>query len=402
MPNHEQRILIIACVVVGVDSANYSLILPVLPTVLIELGVEGMSEAAVTGGLLVAAFAVFQLLFSPLLGACVDRYGRKPMLMGALVVLALDHLVLVFAETVWVLFIARFLAGIGLAAGIAVSAMVADVTAPADRARRFALLAAAAGIGFAMAPGISGLIAQFGSRAPFVVAAGVTTILLLVTYLTLNETLPKTSRQRIELRRCLPFVQFKNIDISSQTKKLLIMLFAFEMTVASFVLVWPYFTPYAFGWNVQMVGLSLSLVGIGMIVTHVVGLPLFQKVASDGLVLILSMTLAALTLFLLSSTSATEIALALIVVLALCSISDPLIYGFLSSSVPLERQGELQGLCSTVGAIAALLSPLIFPPLFGWSTDGTRDFPGMALILGAAFAAFGAVWAFFLDFGKKQ
>src|SRR5699024_11758832 len=57
------------------------LVIPVLPTIMNELGLSGKMV-----GYLVAAFAVSQLLISPLAGKWVDRFGRKPMIIMGLLI----------------------------------------------------------------------------------------------------------------------------------------------------------------------------------------------------------------------------------------------------------------------------------------------------------------------------
>src|SRR5690625_7800660 len=56
------------------------LVIPVLPTIMNELHLTGSMV-----GYLVAAFAIMQLLVSPIAGQWVDRFGRKKMIVIGLI-----------------------------------------------------------------------------------------------------------------------------------------------------------------------------------------------------------------------------------------------------------------------------------------------------------------------------
>ena len=88
---------------VVIDSMGIGLILPVMPALLEEIGDIPLSEAAIWGGLLTTVFAVMQFFFSPVVGALSDRFGRRPVLLISLGILALDYLVMAVAQVFWIL-----------------------------------------------------------------------------------------------------------------------------------------------------------------------------------------------------------------------------------------------------------------------------------------------------------
>ena len=93
-----------------------------------------------------------QFLIAPLLGALSDRYGRRPVLLAALVGFSLDYVLLAVAPTLFWLFLGRFLAGITGATISVASAYIADVSPPEKRAQNFGLIGAAFGLGFIIGP----------------------------------------------------------------------------------------------------------------------------------------------------------------------------------------------------------------------------------------------------------
>jgi len=176
-------------ITVVLDSMGIGIIMPVLPDLIREVGNIDLSEAAIWGGLLTVVFAINQFLFSPVLGGLSDALGRRSVLLVALFVMAVDYLIMGFAHTLWLLFLGRFIGGITAATQSTAAAYMADISAPEEKARNFGLLGAAFGVGFVLGPVIGGLLADFGSRAPFFAAAAIAFANMLFGYFVLPESL---------------------------------------------------------------------------------------------------------------------------------------------------------------------------------------------------------------------
>ena len=80
-----------------IDSIGFAIIMPVMPDLLADFDTGSIAQAGSIGGLLSLVFAVMQLLFSPLLGALSDRFGRRPVLLGSLALSAFDYLLMAVA-----------------------------------------------------------------------------------------------------------------------------------------------------------------------------------------------------------------------------------------------------------------------------------------------------------------
>jgi DHA1 family tetracycline resistance protein-like MFS transporter len=150
-----------------IDSLAFALILPVLPSLLMDLTGQGVGGAAFWGGLATFGFALAQFVCSPVIGGLSDRFGRRPVLLASLAALALDFLLMGLAHALWVFFFARLVSGIFAATHSTANAYIADITEPADRARRYGWLGAAMGAGFILGPALGGLLGEFSPRAPF-------------------------------------------------------------------------------------------------------------------------------------------------------------------------------------------------------------------------------------------
>ena len=78
----------VALLTVTLDAIGIGIIFPVMPDLLLSMGVHSVSEAALWGGVLATLYALMQFLFSPLLGALSDRFGRRPVMLCSLATMA--------------------------------------------------------------------------------------------------------------------------------------------------------------------------------------------------------------------------------------------------------------------------------------------------------------------------
>ena len=116
--------------VVYIDMLGLGLAFPVLPRLIEEFEGGSVSRAAYVYGALAAAYSLMQFLLAPLLGALSDRYGRRPVLLLALVGMAINYLLLALAPTLWLFALARMIAGAFGATFTAAAAYLADTTPP--------------------------------------------------------------------------------------------------------------------------------------------------------------------------------------------------------------------------------------------------------------------------------
>lgn len=132
------------------------LVIPVLPTIMNEMNLSGSVV-----GYLVAAFAVAQLVVSPLSGRWVDVFGRKRMIVIGLLIFSFSEFLFAIGNTVEILFISRILGGVSAAFIMpAVTAFIADITTLESRPKALGYMSAAINTGFIIYPGLGGLLAE--------------------------------------------------------------------------------------------------------------------------------------------------------------------------------------------------------------------------------------------------
>ncbi len=157
--------------VVLLDIISFSLLLPVLPYYATALGATPTQVGMLTG-----LYALCQFVGAPIIGRMSDNVGRKPMFLVDIAGNAIGFLVLASASSLWMLFLARFIAGC-VAANIPVAqAYISDVTTKEQRSSALGLIGAAFGLGFTIGPALGGILSKNGYALPALVSAGLCAI----------------------------------------------------------------------------------------------------------------------------------------------------------------------------------------------------------------------------------
>ena len=163
--------------IVMVDVLGLTIILPLLP-----FYAERMGASPTVVGLLVSTYAACQLVAGPVLGQISDRVGRRPLLLVSQMGTFIGFLVLAYAQTLWVVFLARVIDGLTAGNLSLAQAYISDVTRPEERAKSFGVIGVAFGIGFLIGPAISGFLSQFSYQYPIFAAASLSATSILATY----------------------------------------------------------------------------------------------------------------------------------------------------------------------------------------------------------------------------
>lgn len=368
-----------------IDSLGLGLIVPILPQLLMDLTGKGLGEAAGYGGLLMFLYALMQFVFAPIMGNLSDAYGRRPVLVLSLSVLALDYLIMALAPSFAFLVAGRVLSGAAGAAYGTANAYVADISEPQHRARRFGLLGAAWGLGFTLGPALGGLLGEVGTRLPFYAAAGLAAANALYGLLVLPETLKTEDRRPFRLARANPLGALMQMRRYPVVFALLGAVILYQIAHDANPSVWSFYTYYKFGWSEREVGLSIALVGIAT--TAVMGgltqyaIPRLGEARSVAV----GFVMGAVGFLGYAFAPTGAVMVAFIPAAAFFGLAVPAFRGILSNAVPANAQGELMGAMASLQGITMIFSPLIMTQLFGAFTgpDAPAEFPGAPFLLAA-------------------
>ncbi len=368
---------------VSLDAIGIGLIFPVMPDLMMEVTGKSLSEAAIWGGLITASFAVMQFLFGPIVGNLSDRYGRRPVLLASMTVMALDYIVMGLTASVWVLLAARMVSGITAATHSTANAYIADISAPDQRAKRFGLIGAAFGMGFVLGPIIGGLLAGIDTRAPFWAAAALAGANALFGLLVLPESLPMSERRPFTWARANPLSSFKAIRRLPGLRALLAVAFLYALTFTVYPAIWSYFGKAAFGWSATWVGVALAAYGVALaLVQSLLVAPAIRKFGETRTVII-GMCIEVGAFVFLGLTTSGLLTLLFTPITALGGIAGPALQSLQSRRVPASQQGELQGILTSLNALTMIAGPLMMTWVFGLFTAPTAPLflPGAPFLL---------------------
>lgn len=340
------------------------LIMPVLPSLLTELTGSGLGEAAKWGGLLTFVYALMLFLCGPTIGNLSDKYGRRPVLLTSVGMLAIDYIIMALAGSLLLLFVGRTLAGISGGAFSVASAFVADVSTKEERAKNFGLVGAAFGVGFVIGPAVGGVLGELGIRAPFYAAAALSLLNFLFGYFVVPESLPLHKRRRFDLTRANPFGALMQLTHMPVVTMLLVGLLFFDLAQYVYPSIWSYFAVEAFGWSTADIGLSLAVVGIGFAIVQGYLIRIIEPKLGAAVALYLALTCNLIAFVALLFVTNGKLAYAFIPFSALGAMATPAFTGLMSNLTPDDQQGELQGIISSAAGIAMIITPITTTQLF--------------------------------------
>lgn len=374
-------------ITVLIDVIGFGIIIPVLPKLIQDLTGGDMSEASRYGGWMMFTYAIMQFLFAPILGNLSDRYGRRTIILISLFGFGLDYLLLAWAPTITWLFVARILSGITGASITTASAYIADISTPEKRAQNFGMIGAAFGLGFIIGPFIGGVLGQYGDRIPFLFAAGLTLVNWLYGMFILPESLPAHKRRKFEWKKANPVGSLLHLKKYPAVAGLVVSLTLIYIGAHAVQSTWSYYTMEKFKWDPAMVGYSLAFVGLMIAVVQGglirVVIPKYGQSKS----LFTGLVMYTIGMFFFAFAGSTAFMFASCFVYCLGGIAGPALQGLISSHVPSNEQGELQGALTSLMSATAIVGPPLMTNLFSVFSKGDTSyyFPGAPFIAGALF-----------------
>lgn len=381
--------LVFVLALVLMDVIGFGIIVPVLPQLVSELGQVDLSEAAGIGGWIIMAYALTQLFFAPILGGLSDAYGRRPVLLVSTGGFAVNMLIIAFAPNLWLLFLARALAGITGASVSTANAYLADITPPERRAQTFGLIGVIFGVGFALGPAIGGLIGEFNPRWPFLAAAALAGVNLVLGLFLLPESLAPEKRRPFNWRRSNVLGSLHRISrLGGHLRRFAIVYFLWYLALQSMFGIWSYIAAYRYQWSSSGIGLSLMVSGAMAILVN--GLLVKRSVnwLGEWRTARLGLALGFVAFLLLFFAGSPELAYAGIIVHALGGLTVPSLQALMTQRMQADSQGELQGALTTLAAITIIIGPPLLAHIFEIFTGANppAHLPGMPFALSALLA----------------
>ena len=377
----EHRAVPIALAAVLIDTIGFGIVMPVLPTLLMQLGHTDIEHATRVAGYMLVAFAGVQFFAGPVLGNLSDRFGRRPVLIYSMLSFGVDYALMAWAPTIGWLFLGRAIAGAAGAVYGPAGSVIADVTPPEKRAGTFALIGAAFGLGFILGPALGGLVSGWGVRAPFIVAGLLALLNALVMAVAMPETLKPENRRPFSLADAHIVGAFRPLFHAGVAGPLLLATFIFQLAHMVYPSTWSFWATARFGWSPREIGWSLAFVGFMSVIVQAGLTGRAVKALGERRTLLIGMASSAIAFIGYTLITAGWQAYALFVVSSLQGFVMPSVQGLLSRLVDATRQGQLQGGMGSMGSVSLILGPLMLTQALAFGID--HSFPGAAFALAA-------------------
>jgi len=308
-----------------------------------------------------------------------DRYGRRPVLLLSLAGAVVDYLFMAMAPSLTLLFVGRAIAGITGASMAVTSAYIADVTPEDQRSRRYGQLGACFGIGFIIGPVIGGLLGAYWVRAPFLAAAAMNAVNLLLTLWLVRE-----SHTRGSDVAPVSFNPLANLRWAASFKTLLPMMGVYVVLVLVGEIggtIWVLYGEDKFAWDALTIGISLAGFGaFHALAQAIVAGPIAERWGERRAMLIGIVSDGSAYVVLALATSG-WIAFALMPLFCIGGIGLPALQSLVSGSVGPDQQGKLQGVLASSASLASVIGPVGTSTIYFASLS---VFPGLVWLIGAS------------------
>ena len=367
-----------------IDITGWGIIIPVIPSLIKELIHGDVSMASKYGGWLSFAYASTQFLFASILGGLSDKWGRRPVILASLLGFSINFLIQGFATSIFWLFVGRIFSGVTGASITPASAYIADVSTEENRAKNFGLIGMAFGLGFIIGPVLGGILGQFGNRVPFFAASALCLVNFIYGYFALPESLDKNHRRDFSWKRANPVGSLLRLkkypQIIGLVTALVFMYIAFHALQTN----WSFYTMYKFHWDEKWVGISLGVSGLVAAIVQGGLIRVINPKIGNERSIIYGFIFYAIGMFLFAFANQSWMMYAILIPYGLGGIAGPSLQSVISSEVPKNEQGELQGALASLASATAIIGPPLMTNTFYFFTHENAPvlFPGAPFLLG--------------------
>jgi len=370
-------------ITVFIHLLGFGIIIPLLPYY-----AETYGARALVVGLLTTSFSFCQFLFAPIWGRLSDRIGRRPVLIGSLVVTGASYLLYAAATSLTLLFASRMLAGVAGAVLSTAQAYVADTTTPENRTKGMGLIGAAFGMGFIFGPALGGILSRWGFAAPAYASAALALGAAVFAFFRLGESLPPEVRAEAAARR-RSRTGMREALARPVVGTVLGLFFVATLCFAGMEAILALYSQRYFGWGPHQIGYLFAYVGViaALMQAGIVG-ALVRRFGERALVR------AGLTLMgaaFVGAGLAPPLALFLVAmgfVAVASGMLTPSLSGLISLATPPGEQGGVLGIYQSLGSLARAVGPFLGGLVFDVVSPGAPLWmAGIVLWLAALAAA---------------
>ena len=380
------RALILVYATIFLDVLGLGVLIPVLPYYAQQYRTDAM-----TVGFLSAAFSIAQFIASPFLGALSDRIGRRPVILCNILGSSFAYFLFGWANTLWLLMLARVLEGVTGGSISTAQAYIADVTPPEDRMKRFGLIGAVFGLGFVIGPAFGGFLSTYSLAAPAYAAGTLCLLAAIFGYFMLPESLPldKRNTTKLQLSDANPFLKIAQALSRDSIRPILIAIFVVNVAFSALQSNFALFTLKRFQMGPQDNAWIFVYIGCLSIFMQGVVVRKMPKTLNPVTTCITGLTAMSIGFLGISLSQASWHLYPAIAIMAFGNgIAAPMLTGLISRRVGEREQGTVLGSSQSILSSTRIVGPLFAGFVFDALGSGAPYWTGAILALaGAAIVA---------------
>lgn len=349
----QNRNLVIIALIAVVNALGYGIIIPILYSYSRRYGLSDFQN-----GLLFATFSLCQFLSTPIIGRLSDKYGRKPLLVLSIAGTAISFLLMAFAPNAIFLFIARALDGITAGNIPVASAVITDTTEPKDRAKGFGIIGASFGFGFIFGPAISAFTVGVNPALPFIIAATVSIIAVVLTAVFLPETNQHMGQTKHD--KLFDFAKLFHALTNKTVGATLLLTLLFFTSFSMFIYAFQSSAVRVIHMNPNQIAMLFTVFGVLNLISQLFLLNFTTKKIGVKRTFMYALIWVAVSFFILYFARTLWAFIAANIVLGMVnSFIQPLSQTILSEETDEKEQGEMQGINASYMSIGQIVGPVL-------------------------------------------
>lgn len=372
------RNLIIIALIAIVNALGYGIIIPILYAYSQKYGLSDFQN-----GLLFATFSLCQFLSTPVIGRLSDKFGRKPLLIISIMGTTLSFITMAFAPNAIFLFLARALDGITAGNIPVASAVISDTTDPKDRAKGFGIIGASFSFGFIFGPAISAATVGMNMSYPFLIAAGISFIAVIMTWLFLPET--NKAIGKVKNDKLFDFPKLARSLTNKTVGSTLLLTLLYFTSFSLFIYGFQSASVKAIHMTASQISFLFTIFGVLGLFAQLVLLRVTLKLLGTKKTFYFALLwVSTMFTFLFFAKSITIFIIGNVLLGLMSSFVQPLTQTILSEETSEKEQGEMQGINASYMSIGSILGPLLAGAMATYSVSSP--------FLGAGFLTFSCLF----------
>lgn len=361
-----------------IDILGFSILLPILPYF-----VKSFGASDIVVGLLFSTFAACQFIAGPIWGNVSDRIGRKQVLIVSQIGATIGWFMLAFAHTIGMVFIARIVEGVSGGNLSVTQAYVADLVEPRQRGRAFSYVGAAFSAGIVFGPVLGGvLFDRFGFSAPFLAAATLQLITLIVTIVMLPES------RNPEGSQVATFSHIRASLVDPRVGPILLQMWAFSLALYAWFGVFALLMQAALGFTATNTSFFFASFGVLSVILQLGPGPRLIDSLGDRRSANIGIALALCGFLLVPLIHNIWTMLPTFLLFGIgMSIARPALSSILAAGAPENQRGTILGVSSALDNLSGVAMPPLSTGLLGrygpaWAGATSSLFALVALLMG--------------------